>query len=219
MEKEKFINLQLFGENQDPQKPEVENSAYKQLNEKTKDLQKTNSFANETSVSKELFDKKMSEMAELSRKLKEYENTIKEYENINKTAEQKAQDALAELEQAKAERQRELDELTIKFNKASAIADISEIRGKLKLSDSDKDIDTLIEHLVELDADKTKSKVSVFKGLLESVYNKGFETAKQGGWNAMSNNIASGQPAQSKSAFAKYQESAIKSDLTQEVKF
>ena len=63
----------------------------------------------------------MSEMAELNRKLKEYEN-------LNKTAEQKAQDALAELEQAKAERQRELDELTFKFNKASAIADISEIR-------------------------------------------------------------------------------------------
>lgn len=214
MEKERLINLQLFAENKEMQKPEVENNADKQPAEKPKEVQKekTNPIANEPSVSKELFDRKMSEMAELNRKLKEYEN-------MNKTAEQKAQDALAELEQAKAERQRELDELTVKFNKASAIADISEIRGKLKLSDSDKDIDTLIEHLVELDADKTKSKVSVFKGLLESVYNKGFEAAKQGGWNAMSNNTASGQPAQSKSAFAKYQEAAITSDIKEEVKF
>lgn len=214
MKKEKFIKLQLFGENQDPQTTEVADNADKQPAEKTKEQQKdkTNSMANEPTVSKALFDKKMSEMAELSRKLKEYEN-------MNKTAEQKAQDALAELEQAKAERQRELDELTIKFNKASAIADISEIRGKLKLSDNDNDIDTLLGYLVELDADKTKSKVSIFKGLLESVYNKGFEAAKQGGWNAMANNTASGQPAQSKSQFAKYQEAAIKSELKEEVKF
>ena len=35
----------------------------------------------------------------------------------------------------------------------------------------------------------------------------------------MSNNTASGQPAQSKSLFAKYQEAAIKSDIKEEVKF
>ena len=40
MEKERLINLQLFGENQETQKTEVENNADKQPAEKPKEVQK-----------------------------------------------------------------------------------------------------------------------------------------------------------------------------------
>lgn len=207
-EKNKFINLQLFGEDGDGTDNDASNPSKDIAKEEEKPEPKQ---PEEKRVSKDLFDKTANELSQLKKKLKELEDK-------DKTNEQKAQDFLAELEQAKLDKQRELDELTVKFNKSNAIAALSELKGKLSLSEKDTELEELVSHLVELDGDKTKSKISTFKGLIEKVYTKGFETAKQGGWSSMSNQKSNSSTSK-KSGFAEFQEQENKKNETNKIDF
>lgn len=174
--KDKFINLQLFAENGMVSEPVAQATTQQQT-----DLQQNaNEEKKEQTVSKELFDKKTSELAELKRKLKEYEDR-------NKTAEQKAQDALAELEAKIAEKEKEHQEVLIKLNRANAVAELAEFKSKLSFAEKEnKMFDEFVDYLVDIDSEKTGKKVTAFKGLLEQIFNKGFDMARQGSWSALS---------------------------------
>ena len=180
-----------------------QSEAKPQLKEEKPNQLQPNKTETEKVVSKELFDKASNELAQLKKELKELKD-------VGKSAEQKTQDALAELDQAKKQKQEELDNLTIKLNKATSIATLAEIKSKINLSDKDTEFDGLIDELIVLDGDKTSKRISSFKGLIEKVYNKGFEQAKQGGWNSMSNIKANTASSKSKSGYAEYQEKTNK---------
>lgn len=205
----KFINLQLFADENENADVENNQDNKQAQSEAKKQEPKTQE---DKLISKNLFDKVSSEAAQLKKKLRELEDK-------DKSNEQKAQDILAELEQAKADKQRELDELTVKFNKSTAIAELAELKGKLEFTEKDTEIDDLVNHLIELDGEKSKSKITAFKGLIEKVFTKGFESAKKGSWGAMSNQKSNNSTQSKKSDFLKYQEDNFKEYENKKINF
>lgn len=209
---EKFINIQLFADDEKSSEPEKSDTDTKSTTNETQQTPPVIKTSNEKVVSKDLFDKTANELSQLKKELKELKD-------VGKSTEQKTQDALAELDQAKKQKQEELDNLTIKLNKANSIATLSDIKSKINLSDKDTEFDGLIDELVMLDGDKTSKRIISFKGLLEKVYNKGFEQAKQGGWNSMSNIKANNSSGKTKSGFAEYQEKINKTINNEKIDF
>lgn len=161
-----FINVQLFGEDAN-----VDNDNIDKGNDKSKD--EDNKF-----VSKELFDKTSSELASLKRQLKEIQNK-------GKTAEQLKDDAIAEKDQ-------KLKELTIKLNKASAGSIISESKAKINFEANDDSIDSFIDTLINEDEEITKQNAIAFNKLLLAVYNKGVNDTTKNVRSNTGNNTRTG---------------------------
>lgn len=208
---DKFINIQLFGD-----EPKAENNENLETDKASEPDKKQNEEPKkqemqEKVVSKELFDRTSNELAQLKKELKELKD-------VGKSTEQKAQDALAELEVAKKQKQEELDGLVIKLNKANSLALLSEIKSKINFTEKDIELDSIINELVTLDGEKTNTRINTFKGLIEKVYNKGFEQAKQGSWSSMSNTKAN-TASKSKSGYADYQDKINKEKQTNKIEF
>lgn len=136
-------------------------------------------------VSKELFDKTSSELAQLKKQLKEAENK-------GKTAEQLKQDELAEKEAKLLEIENKLKESTLKTNKATVASLTAEVKAKIALDPKTTEFTELIDILVNEDETITTKNATTFSNLLAKVYEAGFNSANANKWNSMSNGVKNG---------------------------
>ena len=170
------INTQLFAEENTPEQQTTDNSinAQSQVNQESK----------EKTVSKEVFDKTASELAEVKRKLRELEK------NGKSDAEIKDLD-LKNKDEELQKKNEELIKLYVQLNKANAVANISEIKAKINLDKNDF-FDEVINALVTPDGELTDKRSKTFSKLVSAIYEKGIADAKSREWSSMSNGVKSG---------------------------
>ena len=170
------INTQLFAEENTSEQQTTDNSinAQSQVNQESK----------EKTVSKEVFDKTASELAEVKRKLRELEK------NGKSDAEIKDLD-LKNKDEELQKKNEELIKLYVQLNKANAVANISEIKAKINLDKNDF-FDEVINALVTPDGELTDKRSKTFSKLVSAIYEKGIADAKSREWSSMSNGVKSG---------------------------
>lgn len=185
MEFEKPINIQLFAESEGTANSSEANSQNNGNN--------TANNQNDTKnmVSKELFDKTASEVAELKKQLRELQKTGKSEAELRELDLKEKDDLIKGRDEEIQKRDKQLNELYIKLNQANANAKVAEIRAKINL-ENDTTMDTIINALVTNNGDETTKRADVLSQLLSAVYEKGRTDAKSKEWSGMSNGIASG---------------------------
>lgn len=162
-----------------------------------------------STVSKNLFDKTASDLAEAKRQLKELQNKDKSAEELIAQRSQELQDEIALKEQ-------KFKELNLKLSKANATANVAEAKTKINLDkESLKDFDSVFNALVNDDETITTSNSIAFNKLLIKVYQKGVDDAKLGNLNSHTVGITTGGSANSSntSLGAKYAKEANGSNL------
>lgn len=174
---EKPLNIQLFASESDNN-----NGSDSNLDNKTPKEQKQQETT--STVSKELYDKTASEVAELKKQLKELQKTGKSEAEL-KEIELKEKD----LEIKKANE--DLNNLYLQLNLANANANVAEIKSKINLENTES-LDMLIQAIITTNGDETTKRSKAFSELLKSVYEKGISDSRQQEWSSMSNNIKSG---------------------------
>lgn len=166
----------------------MENETPNQNNAQTSNETQTNQtqqIKTENTVSKAVFDKTASELAELKSKLKELEK------NGKSEAELKEMD-LKEKDAEIQEKNKQLGELYFKLNEANAKSIVSEAKAKIKLEDG-KLFDSMVSALVTDDGELTSKRATAFSKLIMSIYEKGISDVKNHEWAGMSNGIKSGE--------------------------
>lgn len=187
------INIQLFAD--DPKPPETPPDVTNDLKppETTKDID------TQKVISKELYDKLASELANLKKEKRDLENK-------GKTAEQLTADALAEKENELNELNTKFKEISLKTNKAIANSIISEIKAKVGFDAKSTEFEDVLLSLVNEDEIITTKNATSLNKLATSLYNKGFNDAKKGDWGDMSKGITSngnGKPLSNGAKYAK----------------
>lgn len=162
-------------------------------------------------VSKELFDKTASELAEKKRQLAEREKRLTELENAGKTAEQLKADELIKIEQL-------LKEKTLALSNATAISETATAKATIGLDNKDKTFDEVVNLMVNEDNELTATNSSKFSKLLIDVYNKGKTDALKDEHSKTADGIKTGGGNSSTSEFAKFQEKQQKSTEYVELK-
>ena len=176
---EKPMNIQLFA---DEQGAETSAATADTKANVTQQTQTTNT------VSKELYDKTASEVAELKRQLKELQKNGKSEAEL-KEIDLKEKDA--ELQK----RNEELHKLYVELNRANAKSILAETQAKFNLKDPSM-IDTVIDALVVDNGDITKSRATALNNLLKAVYDKGIADVKSNQWADMAKDVKSGNTSQ-----------------------
>lgn len=171
MEFEKPINIQLFAESED------------NANTETSQKQETSNNKNETTnmVSKDLFDKTASEVADLKKQLRELQKTGKSEAEL-KELDIKEKDA--ELQK----RNEELHKLYVELNRANAKSILAETQAKIGLTDASA-FDNIVDAIVVDNGEITKNRATELNKLLVSVYEKAISDVKSNQWSDMSKNI------------------------------
>lgn len=173
---EKPMNIQLFAEGQ---------GATTEASETTNAQPQSTQTSQPTStVSKELYDKTASEVAELKRQLRELQKTGKSEAEL-KELDIKEKDA--ELQR----RNEELVKLYVELNRANAKSILAETQAKFNLKDASL-LDNAIEAIVTDNGDLTKKRAENLNSLLKAVYDKAVADIKSNQWASMSNGIKSG---------------------------
>lgn len=150
MKRRNFINIQLFGEgegdgNPQPPTPPVEPTK---------------------TVSKDLYDKTSSELADAKKR-------IKELESAGKTEQQRKDDEIAEKEQAILQKEKELAEKQVLLNKANIVKELAEVKATIGLDENVAKIDDFVDFILDDDETKSVENAKNFAKLLKEVYNKG----------------------------------------------
>lgn len=177
MQIERPMNIQLFAD----ENVDTTNSQEAQTQNGKSEQSKTET---EKMVSKDLFDKATSEIAELKKQMKEMQK------NGKSEAELKEID-LKEKDELLAKRNKELNDLYVKLNYANAIANVAEIKAKIKL-DNDANMETVLNAIVTNNGDETSVRSKALSALMTSIYEKGVADAKSQEWSEMSAGIKSG---------------------------
>lgn len=177
MQIERPMNIQLFAD----ENVDTANSQEAQTQNGKSEQSKTET---EKMVSKDLFDKATSEIAELKKQMKEMQK------NGKSEAELKEID-LKEKDELLAKRNKELNDLYVKLNYANAIANVAEIKAKIKL-DNDANMETVLNAIVTNNGDETSVRSKALSALMTSIYEKGVADAKSQEWSEMSAGIKSG---------------------------
>lgn len=161
-----------------------------------------------STVSKKLFDKTSSELAELKRQLKDYQDK-------GKSAEELAAQRLQELQDEIATKEHKQKELNLKLSKANAMANVAEAKTKINLDkESLKDFDSVFNALVNDDETVTTSNSTSLNKLLLKVYQKGVDDAKLGNLNSHTAGIVTGGSSGATSSIGKqYAEQANQNNL------
>ena len=184
MEFERPMNIQLFADEQGAGTTETPNTETTQATSNTQ--QTTNT------VSKELYDRTASEVAELKRQLKEIQKNGKSEAEL-KEIDLKEKDA--ELQK----RNEELHKLYIELNRANAKSILAETQAKFNLKDP-KLFDNVVEAIVVDNGDVTKARATALNDLLKAVYEKGVSDVKTNQWADMSKGLKSSGEAGSNEA-------------------
>lgn len=159
-------------------------------------------------VSKELFDKNASELAQIKKDLKALQDK-------GKTEEQIKADTIAEKEALIAEKENLLKEATKKLNNATALSLIAEAKNKIALQNKNVDIDKLVGAFVTDSEEDVKTNASALNSLLIAAYEKGASDTKNGIIKGGSKDITVGVDIETND-FINYQKS--KTNLSKEVK-
>lgn len=173
MEFEKPINIQLFAESED--------SADAETSQKQVDDTSTKQSDTKNTVSKDLFDKTASEVAELKKQLRELQKTGKSEAELR---ELDIKEKDAELQK----RNEELHKLYVELNRANAKSILAETQAKIGLTDASA-FDNIVDAIVVDNGDITKSRATELNKLLVSVYEKAISDVKSNQWSDMSKNI------------------------------
>lgn len=173
MEFEKPINIQLFAESED--------SADTETSQKQVDDTSTKQSDTKNTVSKDLFDKTASEVAELKKQLRELQKTGKSEAELR---ELDIKEKDAELQK----RNEELHKLYVELNRANAKSILAETQAKIGLTDASA-FDNIVDAIVVDNGDITKSRATELNKLLVSVYEKAISDVKSNQWSDMSKNI------------------------------
>ena len=173
MEFEKPINIQLFAESED--------SADTETSQKQVDDASTKQSDTKNTVSKDLFDKTASEVAELKKQLRELQKTGKSEAELR---ELDIKEKDAELQK----RNEELHKLYVELNRANAKSILAETQAKIGLTDASA-FDNIVDAIVVDNGDITKSRATELNKLLVSVYEKAISDVKSNQWSDMSKNI------------------------------
>lgn len=173
MEFEKPINIQLFAESED--------SADAETSQKQVDDASTKQSDTKNTVSKDLFDKTASEVAELKKQLRELQKTGKSEAELR---ELDIKEKDAELQK----RNEELHKLYVELNRANAKSILAETQAKIGLTDT-SNFDNIIDAIVVDNGEITKSRATELNKLLVSVYEKAISDVKSNQWSDMSKNI------------------------------
>lgn len=172
---EKPMNIQLFAEGQ---------GATTEASETTNAQPQSTQTSQPTStVSKELYDKTASEVAELKRQLRELQKTGKSEAEL-KELDIKEKDA--ELQR----RNEELVKLYVELNRANAKSILAETQAKFNLKDASL-LDNAIEAIVTDNGDLTKKRAENLNNLLKAVYDKAVADIKSNQWASMTSDIKS----------------------------
>lgn len=175
---EKPINIQLFADddNENNQNNNNENQSQSQTNQ--------SNSQNTNMVSKELYDKTASEVADLKKQLRELQKNGKSEAEL-KDLDIKEKDA--ELQK----RNEELNKLYVELNRANAKSILAETQAKFNLKDASL-IETAIESIVTNDGELTKQRADNLNKLLNAVYEKAVSDVKSNEWSSMANGVKSG---------------------------
>lgn len=162
-----------------------------------------------STVSKNLFDKTASDLAEAKRQLKELQNKDKSAEELIAQRSQELQDEIALKEQ-------KFKELNLKLSKANATANLAESKTKINLDkESLKDFDSVFNALVNDDENITLNNSTALNRLLLKAYGKGIDDAKLGNLDSHTVGITTGGSANNSNSSqgAKYAKEANGSNL------
>lgn len=169
---EKPMNIQLFADEQGAGTSETTTATPTQTQQQPS-----------PTVSKELYDKTASEVAELKRQLRELQKTGKSEAEL-KELDIKEKDA--ELQR----RNEELVKLYVELNRANAKSILAETQAKFNLKDASL-LDNAIEAIVTDNGDLTKKRAENLNNLLKAVYDKAVADIKSNQWASMTSDIKS----------------------------
>ena len=181
-----FMKLQLFAD---------ENGGAGESGEAGENNGAGDQTGQEKTISKELYDKKVSELAKVNKQLKELQDKDKSESQLLADKIQEAKDALEK-------KSGELKEANIKLNRANAISELAAIKTRIGLDDKVANIDDTLELIVTEDSESTLKNAKQIANLLKAVYEKGANDYSNDKFNTVSKDGEVGGSGEPKNYYA-----------------